>query len=114
MPTYNRAFCIENAINSLLTQQYYNYELIIIDDGSSDNTENLIKEKYSKEIDSGKIIYKKLTQNAGVCNARNIGLATAKYPWIGYLDSDNEQTEDFLTTFSNAIVQNPRKKMLLR
>ena len=110
MPTYNKAFCIENAIDSLLAQTYYNYELIIVDDGSSDNTEELIKNNYEKELHSGKIIYKKLEQNAGVCNARNVGLSLAKYDWIGYLDSDNKLTEDFLTTFSNAIVQNPRKK----
>ena len=47
MPTYNRAFCIEKAINSLLKQTYQNYELIIIDDGSTDNTEDLIRDKYS-------------------------------------------------------------------
>ena len=43
MPTYNRAFCIENAINSLLQQTNQNFQLIIIDDGSIDNTEKLIE-----------------------------------------------------------------------
>ena len=54
MPTYNRAFCIEKAIDSLLNQSYQNYELIIIDDGSTDATEQLIKTKYSKELENKK------------------------------------------------------------
>ena len=111
MPTYNRAFCIEKAIDSLLNQSYPNYELIIIDDGSTDATEQLIKTKYSKELENKKILYKKLTQNKGVCNARNIGLKLAQYDWIGYLDSDNEMLPDFLETFKNAISTNPNNKI---
>ncbi len=111
MPTYNRAFCIENAIDSLLNQSYQNYELIIIDDGSTDDTEQLIKTKYSKELENKKILYKKLAKNKGVCNARNIGLKLAQYDWIGYLDSDNEMLPDFLETFKNAISTNPNNKI---
>ena len=111
MPTYNRAFCIEKAIDSLLNQSYPNYELIIIDDGSTDATEQLIKTKYSKELENKKILYKKLTQNKGVCNARNIGLKLAQYDWIGYLDSDNEMLPDFLEEYRKAISNNTNKKI---
>lgn len=110
MPTYNRAFCIQNAINSLLNQTYQNFELIIIDDGSTDNTEEFLREKYSKEIKNKKIIYIKLPKNKGVCNARNIGLKNANFEWIGYLDTDNTMVEDYLETFSNAINGNPNHK----
>ena len=106
MPTYNRSFCIEKAINSLLNQTYKNFELIIIDDGSTDNTKELIEEKYPNELLDKRIVYKKLDKNQGVCKARNIGLKLARYDWIGYLDSDNEMLPDFLETFKNTISEN--------
>lgn len=109
MPTYNRAFCIENAINSLINQTYSNWELVIIDDGSTDNTKELIKQKYSKYIRNKKIIYKKI-KHRGQCYARNIGLKTAKHTWIGYLDTDNELYPKFLKSLKNAIIKHPKKQ----
>ncbi len=111
MPTYNRDFCIEKAIDSLLNQTYQNFELIIIDDGSKDNTEELINQKYQKELQNKKIVYKKLNKNQGVCKARNTGLKLAKYDWIGYLDSDNEMLPEFLETFQTEILKNPQNKI---
>lgn len=109
MPTYNRAFCIENAINSLLAQTYKNYELIIIDDGSTDNTEKLLKNKYSKYFIRGKFIYE-YKSNEGVCTARNTGLKKANNDWIAYLDTDNEITPTFLEEFKKAIISNIEAK----
>lgn len=102
MPTYNRAFCICRAIDSLLNQTYQNFELIIIDDGSTDETDKLLQQKYKTYLDDGKIsyIYK---ENSGVCKTRNIGLNNTKNEWIAYLDSDNTVTNDFLQTFAIAI-----------
>ena len=111
MPTYNRAFCIEKAINSLLKQTYQNYELIIIDDGSTDNTEDLIRDKYSDLLKNKKIIYKKIHKNIGVCKARNIGLNLAKNEWIAYLDSDNEILPNYLEEYVLAIKENPGTKV---
>ena len=111
LPTYNRSFCITKAINSLLCQTYQNFELIIVDDGSSDDTENLIKSSYAKEISNKKIVYKKLPYNQGVCRARNEGQKLAKGKWIAYLDSDNEMCYDFLDTFMNAIIVNNNSKV---
>ena len=111
MPTYNRAFCIKKAIDSLLNQTYQNFELIIVDDGSKDGTEELINQKYQKELQNKKIVYKKLNKNQGVCNARNTGLKLAKYDWIGYLDSDNEMLPEFLETFQTEILKNPQNKI---
>ncbi len=109
MPTYNRAYCIQNAIDSLLAQTYQNFELIIIDDGSDDNTEKIIKENYFSELNQKKIIYKKNSKNKGVSNARNTGLKLAKNEWIGYLDTDNTMSKEFLKTFKNAIEKNSNK-----
>lgn len=102
MPTYNREFCITRAIESLINQTYKNFELIIIDDGSTDNTEILLKEKYANYFKNNQFIY--LKQNhLGVSNARNIGLNIAKNDWIGYLDTDNEMFPTFLEEFAYKI-----------
>ncbi len=74
MPTYNRADIIERAIDSVLNQTFTNYELIIIDDGSKDRTEELITTKYATQLNSGKIKYIK-QKNSGVSSARNKGLS---------------------------------------
>lgn len=109
MPTYNRAFCIEGAIDSLLKQTYQGYELIIIDDGSTDNTEKVIKEKYGNLLGE-KLKYICLDTNKGVCYARNTGLENAKNEWIAYLDTDNTLRPYFLQEFYEAILQNPTSK----
>ena len=106
MPTYNREFCICNAIDSVVAQTYQNFELIIVDDGSTDNTETLIHDRYKKFFDSKKFVYKK-QKNSGVCAARNKGLSLAKNDWIAYLDSDNTLTPFFLETFKDEIEKNP-------
>ena len=111
LPTYNRKFCIMRAIDSLLAQTYQNVELIIVDDGSSDGTEDLIKQNYFEQIDDGKIIYHKLLSNQGVCHARNIGIEMSKKEWIVYLDSDNVMYDNFLESFKNAIIDNPKRKV---
>lgn len=109
MPTYNRAFCICDAVDSLLNQTYQNFELIIVDDGSTDNTKSILQQKYKKELENGKIryIYK---DNSGVCKTRNVGLKYAKNEWIAYLDSDNTIVDSFLETFCKYMLANKNCK----
>lgn len=95
MPTYNRKNVIKNAIDSVLNQTYSNFELVIIDDGSTDGTENFIKDVYSEYISNKKIKYIK-TSNGGVSKARNIGLNNSNGDIIAYLDSDNIWDKKFL------------------
>lgn len=106
MPTHNRAWCISEAVAAVMAQYHLNFELIIIDDGSSDDTEELIAQKFSEDCAKGKIRYIRLPENVGVCNARNIGLAHARNSWIAYADSDNKMRPFFLTMMANAIVSN--------
>ncbi len=103
MPTYNRKNCIKNAVDSLFAQTYKNFELIIIDDGSTDGTDEYMKEMYQEEINNKKIKYYKLPENKGAAFARNFGLSKALYEWIGYLDTDNKMHNDFLETFVKSI-----------
>ncbi|MBQ0033269.1 MAG: glycosyltransferase, partial [bacterium] len=109
MPTYNRAHCICTAIDSVLRQTYQNFTLIIVDDGSVDNTKDVIAQKYSKQIAEGRIKYKRVS-NGGVCKARNKGLKLVHTAWIAYLDSDNYWHERFLEFFSRAILLNPNRE----
>ncbi len=102
MPTYNRLGLIEKAIESLLAQTFQDFELIIVDDGSTDGTEDVLRRQYKKEIRSGKIRYF-YKENGGCCRARNYGLQKAQYEWIAYLDSDNQVYPHFLQTFADAI-----------
>lgn len=105
MATKDRAHCIADSIKSVLNQTHKNFELIIVDDGSMDQTDQLLHEKFGDELARGIIKYVKLPKNIGVCGARNVGLSEAKNPWIAYIDSDNVIRKSFLKTFAAAIVE---------
>ncbi len=105
MPTYNRKNIIEKAVNSVINQTYSEYELIIVDDGSTDGTEDLIKKKYRNYLKYGKIKYFK-QKNGGVSKARNKGLSEAKGNVIAYLDSDNYWFETYLEKMVSALFNN--------
>ena len=85
IPTYNRKKYIRRAIDSVIRQSYKPFEIIVIDDGSTDGTYELIKQSYS----SSQISLKK-QKNNGVSSARNKGIKLANGDWIAFLDSDDE------------------------
>lgn len=82
IPTYNCANYIERAINSVLEQTYLNTEIIVVNDGSTDDTEKIL-ENYKNRI----IIINQ--KNSGVAKARNVGISTAKGNYIATLDADD-------------------------
>ena len=84
IPTYNRANLIRRSINSILKQTYQNLEVIVVDDGSTDNTSLEIK-----RIQDNRIKYIKLIENKGGSNARNIGIKNARGKYISFQDSDD-------------------------
>jgi len=94
IPTYNRAWCINRAIDSCLKQTYQNFEIVVTDDGSSDNTEEIIK-----NYNNDKIIYFKLKKNQGVIKARNNSIINSRGKWILLLDSDDELYTNCLNIF---------------
>jgi glycosyltransferase involved in cell wall biosynthesis len=98
IPTYNRGYIIEEAIKSIINQTFQNWELIIVDDGSIDNTEELIKKYESK-----KIKYFKLSKNSGVNFARNFGIKKASGAWISLLDSDDSYKKNALSIIAEEI-----------
>lgn len=85
IPTYNRARCIERAIDSVLTQTYRSLEVIVVDDGSTDATRALIRRRYGGDT-RVRYLYQ---DNQGVSAARNIGLGVGQGDYIALLDSDD-------------------------
>lgn len=84
MPSYNTAPYIKQTIQSVLNQTYTNWELIIVDDCSTDNTDEVLK-----GINDNRIRYFKNEVNSGAAASRNIALREAKGQWIAFLDSDD-------------------------
>lgn len=85
IPTYNRGDTIIRSINSVLNQTYSNIEIIVIDDNSNDNTNEIIQ-----QIGDKRLKYIRLSENRGACYARNYGLEVAKGEYIAFQDSDDE------------------------
>jgi glycosyltransferase involved in cell wall biosynthesis len=96
MATFNRAHTIERAINSVLNQSYQNIELIIIDDGSTDNTSTILK-----NYDDPRIRIHKHEHNRGVTAAKNSGLKLIKGEWFTTFDSDDEMMPDAIRAMMN-------------
>ena len=94
MPAYNMEKYIGDSIESVLNQNYINFELIIINDGSSDGTKEIIA-KY-QHMDE-RIIYIE-QENHGVSVARNVGMSCAKGKYISFLDADDLWEPIFLST----------------
>ena len=91
IPTYNRAHLVGRAIHSVLNQTYQDFELIVVDDGSTDNTEEVVK-----SFNNERIKYIKHEKNKGGSAARNTGIKDSKGEYIAFLDSDDEWLEEKL------------------
>jgi glycosyltransferase involved in cell wall biosynthesis len=85
VPTYNRAWMVQEAIQSVLDQTYTDYEVIVVDDGSTDNTRGVVAELNKH---SGKVRYV-YQQHRGRSAARNHGMRRARGDYIAFLDSDD-------------------------
>ncbi len=82
IPTYNRGWILKEAIDSVLSQKFQDFELIVVDDGSTDNTGDILRE-YQKDI----IVIRQ--KNSGVSAARNKGIYRASGSLVAFLDSDD-------------------------
>jgi glycosyltransferase involved in cell wall biosynthesis len=107
IPLYNKAHTIVHTIQTVIKQTYDNYELIIIDDGSTDNSVQLIKDNFSDT--RIRIIQQ---ENAGVSVARNRGVQEAKGEWIAFLDADDEWLPQYLQTLTSALIRYPDAEMI--
>ncbi len=100
IPAYNRAAMLERALSSVFSQDFSDYELIVVDDGSTDGTPEMLT-MYRDDIT---IIRQ---QNRGVSAARNAGLRHARAPWILFLDSDDEYLPGKFSAHREFINKNP-------
>ncbi len=100
IPTYNRASFITKAVDSILRQSFNDYEVVVVDDGSTDTTRQALQQ-YGKRIT---VVHQ---ANSGVSAARNRGIGNAKGKWIAFLDSDDEWKENYLARQLEHIRSNP-------
>lgn len=98
IPLYNKASFIKTSIDSVLNQTYDDYEIIIVDDGSTDKSVEVIKSNYSSE--KIRIIKK---ENGGPSSARNRGVQESKGEWVVFLDADDMLLPFALEFFSDLI-----------
>jgi glycosyltransferase involved in cell wall biosynthesis len=99
IPTYNRAHIIHKAIQSIINQHFLNWELIIIDDGSKDSTQTVVKQFKDDRI---RYYYQENTERS---QARNNGIKIAKGIYICFLDSDDEYCNNHLSAFYRFIME---------
>jgi glycosyltransferase involved in cell wall biosynthesis len=92
---------LKDALESVLRQTYQSFEIIVVDDGSNDDTKDVIKSISDNRIN---YIYK---QNGGASSARNIGLCRSKGEYIAFLDSDDIWPENYLEKMTKALKSNP-------
>lgn len=98
VPTYNRSRLLTRAIRSIIGQTYPPAEIVVVDDGSSDDTQSTIR-AYAGEIP---LVYIRLERNAGGAAARNTGIMQAKGDYVAFLDSDDEWQPDHLRILMGA------------
>lgn len=105
IPLYNKEESIQNTIYSVLNQTEQNFEIIIINDGSTDQSVEKVKEIVDPRI---RIINK---QNGGVSSARNKGIDEAKYCWIAFLDGDDLWQNNHLSEITRMMNLFPNEKV---
>jgi len=112
IPTYNRGWILKETINSVLAQDFTDFELIVVDDGSTDNTQDILS-SYKEDI----IVLQQ--QNKGVSSARNRGIVSASGQFIAFLDSDDlwlpkklSTQVDFFNTNPDALICQTEEKWI--
>lgn len=109
IPCYNAEDTIKKCLDSIICQTIKPYEVIIIDDGSTDNTTKICKEYITNEYNNFKY-YRK--QNGGVSSARNMGIDRAKGDYLAFIDADDTIDEKYIETLS-MIVNNSNSDIIV-
>src|SRR3954464_8988356 len=104
MPAYNSSAFIREAIDSIISQTYPHFELLVCDDGSPDDTQEIVREMASRDNRIKLIV----NQHGGVSRNCNVGLKMAKFPWIARLDADDVAVPDRLETQIKAAERDPK------
>ncbi len=99
VPVYNVEAYLERCVESILQQTYAHFELILINDGSTDSS-GQICDHLASQHENIKVYH---IENAGVSNARNMGIQLATGSWVTFIDSDDFVTQDYLATLASAV-----------
>ncbi len=99
VPVYNVEAYLERCVESILQQTYAHFELILINDGSTDSS-GQIGDHLASQYENIKAHH---IENAGVSNARNMGIQLATSSWVTFIDSDDFVTQDYLATLASAV-----------
>ena len=99
VPVYNVEAYLERCVESILQQTYTHFELILINDGSTDSS-GQICDHLASQYENIKVYH---IGNAGVSNARNMGIQLATGSWVTFIDSDDFVTQDYLATLASAV-----------
>ena len=105
IPLYNKEKYIQNTLYCILNQSFTDFEVIVVNDGSTDRSLEILKKFSDNRL---KIIYQK---NQGVSVARNTGMENAKADYICFLDADDTWKENHLQAFHDTIIKFPEAKM---
>lgn len=108
IPTYNRQKIISKCLNSVIKQTYINFEIIIVDNGSTDNTKEFVLNNFNDK----RIRYIYQTGSGTPASPRNNGLKNAKYEWICFLDSDDYWDTNKLLFVYQEIIKNNKIDVL--
>ena len=104
IPLYNKSLYIEKTLNSIINQKYQNYEVLIVNDGSTDNSKEVVEDFIEKLDLVVKIKFKLLNKsNSGVSSTRNYGVKHSAYDYMAFLDADDYWEENHLLNFVNLI-----------
>lgn len=101
VPVYNVEKYLEKCVDSILNQTFKDFELILVDDGSPDNS-GLICDQYAEKDSRVKVIHK---ENGGLSSARNAGIDIARGKYLGFIDSDDYIAEDMYELLYNNIIR---------
>src|SRR5687768_3250471 len=107
IPTYNRAGLILKSLNTVFAQTYPHYEIIVIDDCSSDNTQQILE----PHLKSGKVRYIRHDRNSERAKARNTGMENARGDFLTFLDSDDLMYPTNLEDAAAYVRANPEIKL---
>jgi len=102
IPTYNRAEKLRRTIESVLAQSFRNFEVLVMDDGSTDNTEAVVE-----SFDDSRVRYEWAPNSGGPATPRNRGIDAAKTDWVCFLDADDLWHPDKLDQVARCIEANP-------
>ena len=105
VPTYNRFEMLEKALNSVLSQDFNDIEIIVIDDASTDNTNARLQQGFKREIEKGIIRYIRNEKNQGRSACRNTGIKFAKAELVAFLDDDDYWLPEHLDSLGNFMTE---------